>query len=438
MNKIKEFNIKEKLSTYLFYASILVFLIAFNFQDSKTGGWYQQIIADIGNRQISDITFTDSLSGYATAQTSTDTNYILKTSNGGDNWTIIHKIYRFLTRVQFINSNVGFVGGSILLKTTNAGINWNEVPTLFDPKPYEIFVFSQDTIWYSDTDPLVGGVFRTTNGGVSWQEFTDGINQPYPDKLYFYNSRIGFASNFQAGDIYKTTNSGLNWSMIGLNLGFGDIVFSDSLTGYMTYDSVRKTTNGGINWIVQQKPKLNVSNPFYQFSVINKDTIWGVGGTILTTLGYRGIVYITTNGGQNWGYQIPDTININIATYIYIKFINKNIGWAYNSYRSGPVPCGGIHTITGGNDTTFYTEIKNITQIAPKNFELKQNYPNPFNNSALIEYYINETGWVKLKIYDMTGRKMATLVNEEQYTGGYGVPVSMELSSGVYFYKMIL
>jgi hypothetical protein len=44
---------------------------------------------------------------------------------------------------------------------------------------------------------------------------------------------------------------------------------------------------------------------------------------------------------------------------------------------------------------------------------------------------------VKLKIFDITGREMATLVNEVQSTGGYGIPVSVQLSSGVYFYKLV-
>jgi photosystem II stability/assembly factor-like uncharacterized protein len=429
-SKLAESKIAEKLTTLIFYLSIIIFLIAFNFQDTKTGGWYQQNMLDLGGRQITDITFADSLVGFASTSYANGNSYILKTTNGGDNWMInLSYIYSFI-RIRFINNTTGFTNAfQKIFKTTNAGIIWDTISLPGDLFGDDMFVFNNDTIWLADTETLTGGLFRTTNGGVNWQRLTDGINQPYPDKLYFYNSRIGFATNFQGGDIYKTTNSGMNWSMITQNIGFGDIVFVDSLTGYITRDSVRKTTNGGINWIAQKRPKLNAENSFYKFSLINKDTIWGVGGVIYSTFGYRGIVYKTTNGGVNWGYQLPDT-TINIYLYDKIFFFNAKNGWAY----IGPE---GVHTLVGGNDTTFYTGINSITKIPPKNFELKQNYPNPFNNSSLIEYYLNETGWVKLKIFDIAGREMGTLVNEEQNTGGYGIPVSLQLSSGVYFYKMI-
>jgi hypothetical protein len=82
--------------------------------------------------------------------------------------------------------------------------------------------------------------------------------------------------------------------------------------------------------------------------------------------------------------------------------------------------------------------VKKVTNVLPASYNLSQNYPNPFNSTTLIGYYIQETGWVKLKIFDITGREMATLVNEVQGVGGYGFPVSVELSRGVYFYKMIL
>jgi hypothetical protein len=146
--------------------------------------------------------------------------------------------------------------------------------------------------------------------------------------------------------------------------------------------------------------------------------------------GWRFPLYKTTNGGINWGYQIPADTSIDSLTYRYIQFTDKNNGWAWE-YNSG------IHTVTGGGDTTFYTNINSISNGIVKNFELKQNYPNPYNNSTLIEYFINEPGWVKLKIFDIAGREMATLVNEVQSTGGYGIPVSVQLSSGVYFYKLV-
>jgi hypothetical protein len=83
----KYFNLNN-LSTLLLYFSILAFTVAFNFSDNRSGGWYQQFLPNIGNRSIVDITFTDSLNGYSITSTSSDTSYILKTTNGGDNWNV--------------------------------------------------------------------------------------------------------------------------------------------------------------------------------------------------------------------------------------------------------------------------------------------------------------------------------------------------------------
>ena len=92
------------------------------------GNWYQQFITNLGGRQINDITFTDSLRGFAITNEVSDTSFLLRTTNGGDNWTITH----FDTgigsyyNVQFINANTGFVSGYIyngsvyiLVKKTN-------------------------------------------------------------------------------------------------------------------------------------------------------------------------------------------------------------------------------------------------------------------------------------------------------------------------------
>ena len=75
--------------------------------------------------------------------------------------------------------------------------------------------------------------------------------------------------------------------------------------------------------------------------------------------------------------------------------------------------------------------------IVPSDYSLKQNYPNPFNSSTIISYSIPEGGPVLLLVYDLIGKKLETLVNEEQTPGSYEVNFSAEnLSSGIYFYNL--
>lgn len=73
----------------------------------------------------------------------------------------------------------------------------------------------------------------------------------------------------------------------------------------------------------------------------------------------------------------------------------------------------------------------------PKEFILHQNYPNPFNPSTSINYELPITGDVNLKIFDMTGKEIATLVNERQNAGNYTVQFNgNNFASGVYFYRI--
>jgi hypothetical protein len=73
----------------------------------------------------------------------------------------------------------------------------------------------------------------------------------------------------------------------------------------------------------------------------------------------------------------------------------------------------------------------------PTNFSLEQNYPNPFNPSTKIKYSVPQSSQVQIKVFDVLGNEIETLVNEEKLVGTYEVTVNAEsLPSGVYFYQM--
>jgi len=75
--------------------------------------------------------------------------------------------------------------------------------------------------------------------------------------------------------------------------------------------------------------------------------------------------------------------------------------------------------------------------ITPSEFVLYQNYPNPFNPLTTIRYEIPQTGFVTIRVYDILGREVAALVNEEKPAGSYEVIFNAsQLSSGVYFYRI--
>jgi hypothetical protein len=78
-------------------------------------------------------------------------------------------------------------------------------------------------------------------------------------------------------------------------------------------------------------------------------------------------------------------------------------------------------------------------EILPASFQLLQNYPNPFNPSTAISYQLSAFSHVSLKVYDVLGREVATLVREFQQAGYYNSQFSIrnsQLPSGVYFYRL--
>ena len=423
---------KNKISSIVFYFAILFFIIAFNFAHNPPSGWYQQFLPNLNNRPISDITFLDSLTAFAvTPYTANDTAYIIKTTNGGDNWNIIFRqptnTVGGFNRVQFLNTNTGFACGNFFWKTTNSGLNWFNVNTsgIF---PQSMYVLNEDTIWLTDDEGLVGGVFRTTNGGSSWQQQLYLGNQN-PTNIYFYNKDIGFVAE---NVLYKTTNSGLNWLQIPGG-GFGDMHFINATTGWKCYGPMQKTTDGGNSWQTLPLPPKSDTLPLsrvYNFSNVNADTIWGVGSVGVFGSIARALIYLTTNGGASWRYQLPDT-SINIFQYFHIQFLNKSIGWAYGAFK-------GVHTVTGG-DTTFYTGIVRRVSTIPQDFILHQNYPNPFNPRTIIPFSLKKAAFVKLTAYDITGKEVQRLVEGKYEAGEYEVDFMGKFSaSGVYFYRLFI
>jgi hypothetical protein len=94
--------------------------------------------------------------------------------------------------------------------------------------------------------------------------------------------------------------------------------------------------------------------------------------------------------------------------------------------------------VIGKNNQRWTKEIK-IKVLAPETFELFQNYPNPFNPTTVISYQLSTVCQVTLKIYDILGKEVATLVNEQKEPGGYEEAWdASRYSSGVYIYRLVV
>jgi Secretion system C-terminal sorting domain len=121
-----------------------------------------------------------------------------------------------------------------------------------------------------------------------------------------------------------------------------------------------------------------------------------------------------TNGSQNIHSITGQTLTGISKNQIY----TSEVGFWYAAYR-------------------VVTEVTNPQDLLPVIFELFQNYPNPFNPTTMIRYSIPQSSFVNLKVYDILGREVATLVNEEKQPGQYEIEFNAyQLFSGIYFYRL--
>jgi hypothetical protein len=105
-----------------------------------------------------------------------------------------------------------------------------------------------------------------------------------------------------------------------------------------------------------------------------------------------------------------------------------------NSLSGNWKPSGGFGTPGSLNDT--YTKAEENKEQKPDEFLLSYNYPNPFNNSTVISFALPEREFVSLKIYDILGREILTLLEEEKEAGYYNIPLTLNAVSGVYIYVL--
>ena len=131
---------------------------------------------------------------------------------------------------------------------------------------------------------------------------------------------------------------------------------------------------------------------------------------------------------DNISYQV-DCSSISPG-YYYLRLV---------TYAEGEVDyfLGNVQNIGESIDKKNYLVINFNGLTNPESYDLAQNYPNPFNPTTIIKYQIPEDGIVSLKIYDILGKEIKTLVNEHKPTGRYEINFdASNLASGVYIYRI--
>ncbi|MDQ3020407.1 MAG: T9SS type A sorting domain-containing protein [Bacteroidota bacterium] len=375
--------------------------------------------------------FIDSLNGWIGG----DSGLMIRTTNKGQSWTFQNTGATYaIISMYFLNQRLGYAisweidnnppnyYGTRIFATTNGGINWSNT-LLPDTNLFINSVFFLDSL-----NGFIGGsegkIFYTTNSGNDWNlSVTDsGVVFGFPVReIKFYDSQNGFAAGgvFDiAGVIYKTINGGRNWSVqiVGPE-PVNDLYYFDSVNvigmgGDFEYGSSKVTTSdGGAVWDYHEFGVFGIANSI-GFRTRNEG--WASLGIVDSFL-------VSTNGGSKW--KLKGTPN---GAKIYkLFFIDSLNGWAV------------------GNDGVILKYNSNLLDISENNFSipnaitLYQNYPNPFNPFTVISYQLTVSNYVSLKVYDVTGKEIATLVNQKQIAGSFSVDFNAgNFPSGIYLYEL--
>ncbi|MGB4851919.1 MAG: YCF48-related protein [Ignavibacteria bacterium] len=394
---------------------LIVSLFIF-FSILKTAESYSQWILQYNSPlAISDVRFINKKTGWACGN-----NQILKTTNGGDKW-ILQSVptIGYFRQVHPVNDSVVYVcGWYVILKTSDGGNKWNIVRVGQEQAP------QLDGLWFNDenTGWFCGDrvVMRTTNGGKTFIDSARLSNSTYD--IHFKNDSTGVIAGYSK--MFRTTNSGTNWYSVILPstiaTPFCDRVTFIGDTGWTASwgNIVFRTTNYGISWdsISRIADEHTHSTSSIEFS----SSVIGYAG------GRYGKIFKTTNGGYNW--RILQTDQFGLGDYVSIYTFNDSLVWAVG---------GGGNIINTKNGGELLVKIPETGFNEISEFTLLQNYPNPFNPATKIEYAIPKDNFVNIKIYNLLGKEIMSLVDDLKKAGRYEISFDgSNLPSGVYYYKI--
>ncbi len=334
----------------------------------------------------------------------TDWGRLIYSPDGGQTWSVQFvdsSITDFMNYVEMFDEDNGIAmgdvyagnptsnpGPALFLKTTDGGVNWVSVNDSafggISGDTWRRLDFVSPSVGYfrESGGPSPEAIFKTTDGCNSWQRLTLSSNIIL---LKFYNEFIGVTANVSGGGttVSRTTDGGINWQTFPL----------------------------GTSW----------SNDF-EFLPDDPDNIWCVDGDNL---------YFSSNFGESWAI-----VNLPV-TQVYgrdLVFTGQSNMWLL---------CDGV-VLRNANISTVLNAGENTAEIIG-DFSLEQNYPNPFNPTTKIQFTLpspseGEGSGVRfstLKIYDILGRDVSTLVNKDLAPGSYVVDFdAKDLGSGIYFYKL--
>ncbi len=343
-------------------------------------------------------------------------NGVYKSTDGGDNWISVNNGNNLKCNNIYSSGNriYSLTDGGVFY-TINSGVSWTAQNTGLTGNDLKVrCMFIDGTNFYIGT---YNGILKSTDDGQSWAPTSFYGTQKFIDCFAKVNGVLFAGSEGVSNSLVKSSDNFATWQAVTFFQSFTPQVFDifvDGTTMYIgTGHGVHRSTNTGANWTILNN---GLGSDPYVSSVIKV----GTNLFCTQTAGGRG-VFRSTNDGALWeevtgeGPFWADFRNI-------INYNNKILVSTADAIYSRP-------------ESQLVVSIPN-ENVRIHNYSLKQNYPNPFNPETNIKYELKQNEFVRLNIYDVSGKIVSTLVNAYKIAGAYSVNFNAgDFPSGTYFYE---
>ena len=399
---------------------------------------------------------------------------LYKSSDGGENWIGIADTLNGNSENYFYDVVVipNEPGGIIYVsnyygvyRSTDNGITWQST-NYSDPCASYIGINTNGYMFFGNGCASWFGIYRSIDLGLTWIRHTFlSVN----DAMVYLRDGTVLAGCYDPGlgsfGIYKTTNNGNTWFNTNtLNFPTADFVIDNNDDIYVAlYGLVYLSTNNGTSWIDYELTGppttcIAIDSSGYVWAGAHQDGVYRTEGRTvpveLSSFSARVngneilLSWITASEINNMGFAIERTVIGHQSSVIsewerigfvegtgtttelkYYSYVDENVSKGTYFYRLKQIDFDGSFE---------YSNILEVEVSIPSEFFLSQNYPNPFNPTTTIDYSIKNDGLVSLKIYDVLGNEIASLVDKNQIAGNYSVQFdASHLPSGIYIYKLI-
>lgn len=335
---------------------------------------------------------------------------VFRSTDDGTNWTQVNSglIDTSVHTLMLGGSDVfaGTVSG--IFRSTNDGDNWTSLGGWVIAGGWvSSLVTVGDTIFASTYH---AGLHFSTDNGASWNPWSSFPNPNISDLALIGTNFL--ASTWGGAGIYWSPDTGATWnpaSGLGSNKETQAVGGIPALIFGITNSGVYRSTDNGANWVYSNLADSAMTSIIVTGSTVLIGSAWGVRRS--------------TDGGDTWSF-----INDGLPS-ARVSALGFNANDAYAAMVGGGMYKRAISQIV--NSVTL------ISPVVPEEFSLDQNFPNPFNPTTEIQFTIHHSQFTSLKIFDVLGREVSTLVNETLKPGSYRVTWdATEFPSGTYFYTL--